>query len=147
MVHVAATGKTPKGRWLNDSRARITCPYGKPGWWKLGRHPGVDIAVPGVSNVVVVWALPHPGKVVQIGGCGAPYGQHVLIRSRSGSVWLFAHLSRIDVVQGQRIANGDRIGLTGTTGTRSSGDHLHLERSRGPVWRYGDVRRPIVYRY
>lgn len=147
MLQVAVEARTPRGRWLQDRRARITCPYGKRGWWQLGTHPGVDIAVPGVTRVTVVWALPHPGKVIQIGGCGEPYGQHVLIRSRAGQVWLFAHLSRIDVVRGQRVANGDTIGLTGATGTKGGGDHLHLERSRRSVWQYGDVRKPFVYDY
>ena len=137
--------QTPRGRWLKDNRAIVTCPFGKRGWWKAGHHTGVDIAVPGASRIPVVWALTRPGKVVQIGGCGEPYGLHVLIRGGHGHVWLFAHLSSLQLVQGQVVSNGQTIGKTGTTGTHSSGDHLHLEKSRGPVWRYGDTVKPLVY--
>lgn len=140
-------GQVPRGRWLHDSRARVTCEFGRAGWWKAGRHTGVDIAVPGASNIRVVWALKNPGKVVQVGGCGAPYGTHVLIRGSGGHVWLFAHLSRLAVEVGQTVVNGSTIGVTGSTGMKRPGDHLHLERSRGDVWRYGDTVKPLVYDY
>ncbi|MYB02631.1 MAG: M23 family metallopeptidase, partial [Acidimicrobiaceae bacterium] len=39
---------------------------------------------------------------------------------------LYAHLSRIDVSEGQEVASGDRIGAIGSTGW-STGPHLHFE--------------------
>lgn len=140
-------GATPKGRWLNDSRTVVTCEYGVKGWWQAGYHTGVDLAVPGMTRIPVVWALHKRGTVVQVGGCGAPYGTHVLIRGTKGRVWLFAHLSSLDVRVGDRVANGQRIGRTGSTGMTHPADHLHLEWSKRSVWEYSLTRRPIVYSY
>jgi len=41
-----------------------------------------------------------------------------------GLFTLSMHLSRIDVEEGQRVATGDRLGLSGATG-RVTGPHLH----------------------
>lgn len=141
------TVQTPKGRWLNDKRTRVTCEYGVKGWWQAGYHTGVDLAVPGHTQVPVVWALRHNGRVAQVGGCGQPYGIHVLVRASKGRLWLFAHLSRLYVGLGDQVENGRKIGLTGSTGMTHPGDHLHLEWSKDAVWRYGQTRKPIVFDY
>jgi len=140
-------GKTPRGRWLNDRRTCITCEFGVKGWWKAGHHTGVDLAVPGHTHVPVVWALRRNGHVIQIGGCGEPYGKHVLIRGSQGRVWLFAHLDRIDVRLGQVVSNGHKIGLTGSTGIDHPGDHLHLEQTTGSAWVYRSTKRPVDFAY
>ena len=136
----------PRGRWLKDSRTKITRPYGVPGAYAAGFHTGVDLAVPGASRIPVVWALRRPGVVSGINSCGRAYGTHVLIRSAKGRVYLFAHLSSLALTLGQEVRNGDHIGTTGNTGN-VTGDHLHLERSAGRVWQYGKVTRPPVYPY
>ena len=43
----------------------------------------------------------------------------------SGQVLMFAHLDRIDVLQGQSLRQGDNIGVIGSTGYSPSGAHLH----------------------
>jgi murein DD-endopeptidase MepM/ murein hydrolase activator NlpD len=44
----------------------------------------------------------------------------------NGRSTLYAHLSRKDVRQGQRVAQGQRLGAVGSTG-QSTGPHLHFE--------------------
>ncbi|MBR1630860.1 MAG: peptidoglycan DD-metalloendopeptidase family protein [Paludibacteraceae bacterium] len=54
------------------------------------------------------------------------YGNYVVIRHDNGLETVYAHMSKILVVQNQRITRGQAIGLGGNTG-RSTGPHLHFE--------------------
>ncbi len=51
-------------------------------------------------------------------------GKLVIIDHGTGIFSLYAHLSRIDVIAGQHIEKGQKIGLSGATG-RVNGPHLH----------------------
>ena len=51
-------------------------------------------------------------------------GNCVVIDHGLGLFTLSMHLSRIDVHEGQRVAMGERLGLSGATG-RVTGPHLH----------------------
>ena len=62
------------------------------------------------------------GKVVWAGSNG-PWGNLVVIENNGYQVWL-AHLSSIQVTEGQILNYGDVIGLSGNTGN-STGAHLH----------------------
>jgi len=53
------------------------------------------------------------------------YGNTVVIDHGLGLMTLCAHLSSIDVTEGQRVERGDVIGRTGATGL-AGGDHLHF---------------------
>jgi murein DD-endopeptidase MepM/ murein hydrolase activator NlpD len=119
----------------------VTTPYGKRGsLWALGYHTGEDFACPtGSRAVAVTW-----GKVVHVGtvgGWGAAYGIHVVIRTGSGRYdYAYCHLSRADVRVGQKVRPGMVIGLTGATGN-VTGPHLHFE-ARKAGGRYGDDVTP-----
>ena len=84
-------------------------------------HTGLDLAAPQGAAV----AATSPGTVVVAGWCGG-YGQCVTIDHGGGVLTLYGHLSRIDVAPGQRVGQGQPIGLVGSTG-RSTGPHLHYE--------------------
>jgi murein DD-endopeptidase MepM/ murein hydrolase activator NlpD len=78
------------------------------------------------------------GVVVEA-GWHAGYGNIVTIRHDFGLETRYAHLSRIQVSEGQRVSRGDRIGDMGNTG-RSTGTHLHYEVRLG-----GTPVNPMTY--
>ena len=84
-------------------------------------HTGVDLSAPFRTPVYNT----APGVVVHAGWKGE-YGKVVEIDHGSGIVTRYAHLHRVSVVVGQRIAGREQIGLLGSTG-RSTGPHCHYE--------------------
>jgi murein DD-endopeptidase MepM/ murein hydrolase activator NlpD len=78
------------------------------------------------------------GKVISAGRNGG-YGNMVEIEHTSGLTTRYAHMSRIDVAEGDAVAAGDLIGAAGSTG-RSTGPHLHYE-----VRRNGDAINPAMF--
>lgn len=84
-----------------------------------GIHKGMDFRAPkgtvvrAANSGVVVLARP----LYYEGNC-------VIIDHGLGLYTLSMHFSRIDVREGQRVAAGDRLGLSGATG-RVTGAHLH----------------------
>lgn len=98
----------------------------------LFEHSGLDIAVP--QGTAIESAA--PGIVARVYK-GQQYGYYVMIVHANGFATLYAHMSRIDVVQDQYVSRGDVIGLSGgrpgTPGAGfSTGPHVHFEvRSNG----------------
>jgi len=88
---------------------------------KWRAHLGVDYAAPTGTSVRTV-----ADGVVEFAGLQNGYGNVVQIKHTNARSTLYAHLSRIDVKQGQRIEQGQRIGAVGSTGW-STGPHLHFE--------------------
>lgn len=57
---------------------------------------------------------------------GRGYGKQILLNHGFGYKTRYAHLSKIDVIPGQYVKRGEKIGELGNTG-RSTGPHLHYE--------------------
>jgi murein DD-endopeptidase MepM/ murein hydrolase activator NlpD len=66
-----------------------------------------------------------PGRVVSAEYNGG-YGNMVEVEHANGLTTRFAHLSSMEVEEGQRVEAGTLIGRVGSTG-RSTGPHLHYE--------------------
>ena len=66
------------------------------------------------------------GGRVTFAGRKSGYGNAIEITHGNGMLTRYAHLSRIGVTVGQKVAAGDTIGGLGNTG-RSTGPHLHFE--------------------
>ncbi|MFJ6739274.1 M23 family metallopeptidase [Streptomyces sp. NPDC091279] len=88
--------------------------------WAHG-HTGQDFAVPIGTPVRAVGA----GRVVRV-SCGGAFGIEVVVRHDGGFCTQYAHLAAVTVDQGQRVAAGQWVGQSGTTGN-STGPHLHFE--------------------
>lgn len=84
-------------------------------------HSGMDIAAP-VGTPVDATA----DGIVFASGPDSAYGNSILIDHGFGITTKYSHLSRVDVVIGQEIKQGQVIGAVGQTG-RTTGPHLHYE--------------------
>jgi murein DD-endopeptidase MepM/ murein hydrolase activator NlpD len=92
-------------------------------WGILHANNGVDIA--NVCGTQVVAAA--DGIVAETGsGWNGGYGDAVKIAHENGTRTLYAHLDGIEVVIGQKLVQGERIGAIGMTG-KSTGCHVHFE--------------------
>jgi murein DD-endopeptidase MepM/ murein hydrolase activator NlpD len=104
--------------------APLGSPYGirvDPLTGALGYHPGIDFEASAGTEVHAA----APGTVVIAGDCGG-YGNCVVIDHGHSLATVSAHLSRVLVDVGQPVADGQVVGLVGSTG-RSTGPHLHFE--------------------
>lgn len=82
------------------------------------------------------------GQVVRAGRRSG-YGLAVELAHPSGHTTLYAHLSRIEVAEGDIVLRGQRLGLAGSTGM-STGPHLHFEVRQGgrPIDPSSFIRAP-----
>lgn len=97
-------------------------------------HAGLDMAAFERAPVVAT----SPG-VVSFAGVRSGYGNCVEIDHGHGFKTRYGHLRDIQVVKGERVAIGQRVGSMGSTG-RSTGTHLHYE-----VWYRGMSYDPIKF--
>ena len=85
------------------------------------RHAGLDIATTYGTPVVAA-----DGGVVTLAGWNGNYGNCVIIDHGNGFVTWYGHFERLMVSTGDKVYQGQQIGLVGTTGY-SNGPHLHFE--------------------
>ena len=127
IVAARATGSDADGwrqRFVWPARGRISGLFGaqriyagEPGSY----HGGVDVAKPEGAEVVA----PADGVVTL--AADPPFtleGRLLILDHGHGVTSAFLHLSRIDVRVGERVRQGQPLGLVGRTG-RATGPHLH----------------------
>lgn len=112
------------GHFIIPVSGPITSPFGyryHPILHVYKLHTGIDIGAPWGSPVHAAAS----GVVVHASWLGA-YGNGIIIDHGNGLATLYGHLSRLDVVVGQAVGQGEVIGAVGSTGL-STGPHLHFE--------------------
>ena len=85
-------------------------------------HTGMDMVEPFGSPIYAA----DDGVVALVGASSSGYGNYVVIAHSGGLDTLYGHLSTALVKVGQTVAQGQTVGLEGSTGN-STGAHLHFE--------------------
>jgi len=84
-------------------------------------HTGIDLAA---NQGTPIYA--SDGGTVTVAGRVGNYGLVVYIDHGNGYVTRYAHCSKLLVKAGQKVAQGEKIALVGSTG-KSTGPHCHFE--------------------
>ena len=90
-------------------------------------HTGVDILA---TYGTPIYAA--AGGEVTAAGPAIGFGIRVEVTDSYGLVGIYAHMSEVSVALGQRVQQGDKVGLVGSTGY-SIGPHLHFQLEVGGV--------------
>jgi murein DD-endopeptidase MepM/ murein hydrolase activator NlpD len=121
---------------------KVSQPWGRPNpRYSAKRHTGIDFACPVGTPLFAVAA----GTIKDVLN-DKSYGRVVVLTCKSDKgtvdIW-YCHMSKPTVKKGQKVAEGEELGLSGNTGN-STGPHLHLETRVSP-FRYGnDVSNPFL---
>ena len=99
-------------------------------------HKGIDLSTYRSGDPIVATA---DGQVVSVDFDQGGFGNNVIIRHKHGFYTRYAHMLSFQVNAGQRVQQGQVIGLIGNTGL-STGPHLHYEIHIG-----SDVVDPYKY--
>lgn len=127
----------PSGPLLWPHRGKITSPFGSrlhPIFKTRTMHTGIDID----GNTGDPVKAAADGEVLYAGWLKG-YGQIVILDHGGSLSTVYAHMSRINVEEGQRVRKAQIVGRVGSTGT-STGSHLHFE-----VRLDGNARDPMRY--
>lgn len=123
---------------------RLTSPYGyriHPVHKTRQLHGGVDL-VNQKGGKVPIYASAD-GTVRLIKNTATGYGKYVILTHSILGVkyeTVYAHLDSYSVKVGQKLKQGEQLGIMGTTGT-STGIHLHFEIHKG-TYNYGNGTYP-----
>jgi len=85
------------------------------------QHRGVDLAASAGTPIVAT-----ASGLVSVSGWSGGYGLLVTIEHPDGWQTRYGHMSRVNVLPGQQVMQGDVIGFVGSTGN-STGPHVHYE--------------------
>ena len=85
-------------------------------------HTGLDLVTPAGTPVKAA----DDGIVILVGSGSTGYGNYVVLEHQGGLTTLYGHLQKAVVKVGDRVDQGQPIGLEGSTGN-STGAHLHFE--------------------
>ena len=100
----------------------VTSPYGyrtDPFTRKRAFHSGIDLR----ANYEPAYAITY-GEVIHV---GYDNRSGLFVTLRHGSITLsYCHLSQSLVTKGTHVRPGTPIAITGNSGSRSTGPHLHL---------------------
>ena len=127
VIQTELTLKTEKSVQYPVETVRVTQRFGF-------FHPGIDLdGLTGdpVKSIKI-------GRVAGISYSKFAYGNSIVVDHGAGLTSLYAHLSKIEVEEGQNISMDTEIGEMGATG-RAFGDHLHLE-----VYEKGKAINPLT---
>lgn len=89
------------------------------------RYNAVDVGAP-IGTPIRAMAAGTVIVTKSPSGYNGGYGGLTIVSHANGSQTLYAHQSKILVNVGDKVSQGETIGLTGNTG-RSTGPHLHFE--------------------
>ena len=141
-VHYGSGYYAPDGKNLRKAFLRSPLEFSRvSSGFGMRRHPiqqswrahqGTDYAAPTGTRVRATG-----DAVVDFAGVKGGYGNVVILRHNGQYSTVYAHLSRIAVRRGARVAQSDTIGYVGQTGW-ATGPHLHYEFRVG-----GTARNPL----
>ena len=91
-------------------------------------HRGIDYT--GADDNTIVAAAAGKVRFLDNSTNRTGFGRYIIITHDNGYETVYSHLASISVQLGQRVKQGQKIGVKGTTGN-STGMHLHFEMSKG----------------
>ncbi|HKB32269.1 MAG TPA: peptidoglycan DD-metalloendopeptidase family protein [Candidatus Dormibacteraeota bacterium] len=125
-----SAGHSTKYRFIwPEPQAQISQGFGPSTFWfepAYGQYPhfhtGIDLVEPFGSPLYAA----DDGVVALIGSSSGGYGNYIVIAHSGGLDTLYGHLSTALVKVGQPVAQGQPVGLEGSSGN-STGPHVHFE--------------------
>lgn len=132
--------ETPKKEnWINPVQGMITSSCGvreNPVLKKTELHDGLDIAVKKDTPVKAT----RSGTVTEVRK-SSTLGNLVKFETEDGFTIMYAHLNKALVQEGQKVAQGETVALSGDTGL-VTGPHLHYS-----VWKKDMLIDPMQFVY
>jgi murein DD-endopeptidase MepM/ murein hydrolase activator NlpD len=105
------------------------------GYSSKNKHFAVDIAVPKDTPIKAIAA----GTVI-LADWTPTNGNVIIVRHNDGIISAYKHAASLTKEQGDIVRSGEVLALAGTTGTQSTGVHLHFE-----LWKDGYPINPTQF--